>query len=245
MYPFIVIALGIAVLLFGNRLAVLGAAVGGLLGVVLLQFFPEATLTTQLLIVLGLALGGFFAAAFARGVIEVVILVIGALGGAAAVLLFLNLFNIEQGLLNWLLAVVGGVVGLMLIRRSRRGSRDWGMVLLADLVGALLILRGLVLLFDLQRNTTLYTLILLGLLVLGFIFQGGYLRGRKGATPAPAVADKPAAAPPVEAKATMPPVTPVPPASADLPPTPVPPVTPVAPVPPPAPEPPVEPPNVA
>lgn len=229
MYPFIVIALGIAVLLFGNRLAILGAAVGGLVGVVLLQFFPDATLTTQLLIVLGLALAGFFAAAFARGVIEVVILVIGALGGAAIVLALLNLFNIDEGLLNWLLAVIGGVIGLMLIRRSRRGSRDWGMVVLADLVGALLIMRGLVLLFDLERNTTLYTLLLLGLLVAGAVVQGGFLSRRKAATPAPA---KPVAKaePPVEAKVSTPPVTPVPPASADLPASPVPPVTPVPPV---------------
>lgn len=239
MYPFIVIALGVAVLLFGNRLAILGAAVGGLLGVVLLQFFPEATLTTQLLIVLGLALGGFFAAAFARGVIEVVILVIGALGGAAAVLLFLNLFNIDQGLLNWLLAIVGGVVGLMLIRRSRRGSRDWGMVILADLVGALLVLRGLGLLFPSLRDTVWSTLILLGLLAAGGIFQGGFMKGRKAAPPAPA---KPVAKaePPVEVKTATPPVSSIPPASSELPASPVPPVTPVPPDPP---APPVEPPG--
>lgn len=199
MYPFVVIALGIAVLLFGRRLAILGAAVGGLVGVVLLQLFPEASTTTQLLIVLGLALGGFLAAAFARGIIEVVILVLGALGGAAIVLALLNLFNVDQGLLNWLLAVIGGVVGLMVIRRSRRGSRDWGMIILADLVGALLILRGLVLLFDLQRNTTLYTLLLLGLLAVGFIFQGGYLDRRKAATtPAATTPTASATTPPAE-----------------------------------------------
>lgn len=201
MYPFVVIALGIAVLLFGRRLAILGAAVGGLVGVVLLQLFPEASTTTQLLIVLGLALGGFLAAAFARGIIEVVILVLGALGGAAIVLALLNLFNVDQGLLNWLLAVIGGVVGLMVIRRSRRGSRDWGMIILADLVGALLILRGLVLLFDLQRNTTLYTLLLLGLLAVGFIFQGGYLNRRKAA-PAPAAVPPAATTPPAPADPT-------------------------------------------
>lgn len=212
MYPFILIALGIAVLLFGKRLSILGAAVGGLVGVVIASLFPDATTTTQLIIVLGLALAGFFAAAFARGVIEVVILVIGALGGAAFVLALLNLFNVDQGLLNWLLAVVGGVVGLMLIRRSRRGSNDWGMVILADLVGALLILRGLVLLFNLERNTTIYTLILLGLLVVGFIFQGGFLnRGKKDAPKA--AATPPAAAPksaaPPKAAAAPPPPAPV------------------------------------
>lgn len=216
MYPIVLIALGIAVLLFGKRLSILGAAVGGLVGVVVAQLFPEATTTTQLIIVIGMALAGFFAAAFARGIIEVVILVIGALGGAGVVLLLLNLFNVEQGLLNWLLALVGGVAGLMLIRRSRRGSNDWGMVILADLVGALLILRGLVLLFNLQRDTLIYTLILLVLLVVGFIFQGGFLnRGNKAApAAAPATAPAPKAAEPplpaaVAPKAAEPPPGPV------------------------------------
>lgn len=216
MFPLLVIALGVAVLLFGNRLAILGAAVGGLLGAVLLQLFDNPTLTTQLLVVLGMALGGFFLAAFARGVIEVVILVIGAMAGAAIVLSLLDLFNIDQGLVNWLLAIVGGVIGLMVIRRARRGDRDWGMIILADLVGALLILRGLVLLFNIERNTVLYTVILLGLLILGFVFQGGYLGRGKAAKPAPAApapapakaapppAPKPAAAPPPAAVPPMP-----------------------------------------
>lgn len=216
MYPFVLIALGIAVLLFGKRLSILGAAVGGMVGVVVAQFFPEATTTTQLVIVIGLALAGFFAAAFARGIIEVVILVIGALGGAAFVMALLNLLNIDQGLLNWLLALVGGVIGLMLIRRSRRGSNDWGMVILADLVGALLILRGLVLLFNLQRDTLLYTLILVGLLAVGFIFQGGFLNRRKAAAPPPAAVAPKAVEPPpapvepstVEPRAMEPPTKP-------------------------------------
>ena len=39
MFPVMVIALGIVVLVFGKRLAVLGAAVGALLGVGLLRLF--------------------------------------------------------------------------------------------------------------------------------------------------------------------------------------------------------------
>ncbi len=137
MFPILLIVLGAAVLAFGRRLAVLGAAVGGLLGVVLLRLIPgSGDLLIQLGVVLALALAGFFAAAFARGVIDVVILVLGALAGAAIVLGFLDLFGIDLGLMNWLLAVVGGVVGLMLIRSSRRRSRDWGMVILAGLIGA-------------------------------------------------------------------------------------------------------------
>ncbi len=40
MFPILVIAIGVAVLVFGKRLAVLGAAIGALLGVALLHFFP-------------------------------------------------------------------------------------------------------------------------------------------------------------------------------------------------------------
>ncbi len=179
MFPILLIVIGIAVLIFGRRLAVLGAAVGALLGVVLLRLFPGASeLTTQLLIVGGLALVGFFAAAFARGVIEVVILVLGALGGAAIVLAFFDLFNIDLGLLNWLLAVVGGVVGLMLMRRARRGDKDWGMIILASLIGALLVARGLGLLLPSLAGTVIATLIVLVLVGGGIAYQGGLLAGR-------------------------------------------------------------------
>jgi hypothetical protein len=127
------------VLALGRRLAVMGAAVGFLLGVGLLTLFPGSS---GPLITFGvpiaLALLGFFAAAFAKGLIDVVVLVLGALAGAAIVLAFLDLFGFDAGLMRWLLAVVGGVVGLILIRRARRGSKDWGIIILAGLVGALL-----------------------------------------------------------------------------------------------------------
>ena len=221
MFPWILIVLGIAVLLFGNRLAILGAAVGGLLGAVLLQLFPDATFATQLLIVLGLALAGFFAAAFARGVIEVVILVIGAMAGAGIVLALLDLFSIDQGILNWVLALAGGVIGLMLIRRSRRGPRDWGMIILADLVGSLLIVRGLTSVLPQLRDTTIATVILVALLVVGFVYQGGYLKARKAAKPPVTTAAPPpvsAATPPVPP--APPPVTSTPAAAPPVPPEP-------------------------
>lgn len=174
--PIILIVVGIIVLIFGRRLAILGAAVGALVGFLILQLFPSITeLGVQLLIVLGLALAGFFAAAFAKGIIEIVILVIGALAGAAVVLGILNLFNLDLGLLGWLLVVIGAVIGFMLIRRSRRGSRDWGMVILASLVGALLIARGLTQLIPALQDTLISTIVFVAALAFGIIYQGGYL----------------------------------------------------------------------
>lgn len=184
MFPILLIAIGVAVLLFGNRLAILGAAVGALLGVVLLRLFSGSSdLLFQFLLVGGLALAGFFLAAFARGVIEIIILVIGALAGAAIVLGFLDLFSIDLGLVNWLLAVAGGVIGLFLIRRARRGDRDWGMIILASLVGALLVGRGVTQLLPTLQQTWIATLIVVALAAVGLIYHGGLLRGRRSAQP--------------------------------------------------------------
>lgn len=186
MFPILLIVVGALVLVFGSRLSVLGAAVGALLGVILLQLFPEGSeLWVQLAVVLGLALVGFFAATFARGIIDVVILVLGALAGAAIVLSFLDLFSVEPGLLNWLLAVVGGVVGLMVIRRSRKSTKDWGMIILAGLLGALLVARGLILLIPSLAGGVIATLIVVVLAGAGIAYQGGLFGGRKAAPPPP------------------------------------------------------------
>ena len=185
MVAFLMIVIGIAVLIFGRRLAVLGAAVGALFGVVLLRLFGDAPdLQTTLLIVGGLALLGFITAAFAKGAIEVVILVLGALAGAAIVMAFLDLFRIDLGLTNWLLAVVGGVIGLIMMRRARRGSKDWGMVILASLIGALLVVRGSTILLPSLENTLIATLIVLVLAAGGIVYQTGILSRRSDAVEA-------------------------------------------------------------
>lgn len=187
MFPILVILIGIAVLVFGKRLAVLGAAVGALLGVGLLSLFSTSgdpilqLAVVGLLAVLGALLGGF-----ARGIVDIVILVLGALAGAAIVLGFLDLFNVGPGLLNWLLAVVGGVVGFILIRRARKGSQDWGIIILASLIGALLVTRGLTELLPSLKGSLLATVIVLVLAGVSIAFQGGFLARRKAAAQAPA-----------------------------------------------------------
>ena len=184
MFPILLIAMGAVVLLFGQRLSVLGAAVGALLGAVLLRLLPDISeLWIQLAVVIGLALVGFFAAAFARGIIEIIILVLGALAGAAIVLALLDLLRIDLGLANWLLAVAGGVAGLILIRRSRRTPPDWGMIILASLVGALLITRGLTQLLP-SLQGAIGTLLVVVLAGVSIAYQGGLLTGRKAAPPA-------------------------------------------------------------
>jgi hypothetical protein len=195
MFPILVIAIGIAVLVFGKRLAVLGAAVGALVGVGLLSLFSASgDPLLQLGLVALLAVLGALAGGFARGLVDIVILVLGALAGAAIVLGFLNLFNIGPGLLNWLLAVVGAVIGFILIRRSRKGSKDWGIIILAGLVGALLVTRGLTIWLPALQGVV-GTLIVVVLAGVSIAFQGGYFGKRKAAAQVPAATDNPSTPP--------------------------------------------------
>jgi len=180
MFPLLLIAIGIAVLVLGKRLAVLGAAVGALLGVVLLNLLsPSGGLLIQLLFVGALAVIGFFVAGFAKGIVNLVLLVMGALGGAAIVLAFFGLFNVATSLFIWILAIAGGVAGLILVQRYK----DWAMIILAGLIGGLLVTRGLINLFPsmLALQGALGTLLVLVLAAGAIVYQGGFLGKRKAA----------------------------------------------------------------
>ncbi len=190
MFPILVIAIGIAVLVFGKRLAVLGAAVGALFGLGVLSLFDlSGDPLLQFAVVGLLAVLGALAGGFARGLVDIVILVLGTLAGAGVVLWFLNLFNVEPGLLNWLLAVVGAVAGFILIRRSRKGSKDWGIMILAGLVGALLVTRGLTDLLPSLQGSVVSILIVVVLAGASIAYQGGYLGKRKAAAQEPTATD--------------------------------------------------------
>jgi hypothetical protein len=183
MFPILVIAIGIAVLAFGKRLAVLGAAVGALFGVALLRLFnvPVTEPLLALLIPGLLAVIGFFVAGFAKGIVDIVLLVLGALAGAAIVLGFLDLFNINSSWIGWLLAVVGGVIGIIMVRRFK----DWAMIILAGLIGGLLVTRGLTIWLPFLQGA-LGTLLVIVLAGGSIAFQGGLFGGRKAATQAQA-----------------------------------------------------------
>jgi hypothetical protein len=179
MFPILVIAIGIAVLAFGKRLAVLGAAVGALLGLALLHLFGGSSDPLLMLLVpILLAVIGFFVAGFAKGIVAIVLLVLGALAGAAIVLGFLDLFRLNFGLLDWLLAIVGGVVGLILVRRYK----DWALIILAGVIGGLLVTRGLTVWLPFLEGA-LGTLLVIVLAGGDIAFQGGFFARRKAAAP--------------------------------------------------------------
>lgn len=202
-FPVLIIAIGIAVLALGKRVAVLGAAVGAIVGVALLGLFniSTANLLLALLIPAGLAALGFFAAGFAKGIIHIVLLVFGALAGAGIVLAFLNLFNVPTSLLSWLLAFIGGIVGLVLIRRYS----EWGIIILSGVIGALLVTRGLTTWLP-SLQGALGTLIVLVLAGGSIGYQGGFLnrgktdkaQAKTGTTPPPQPPTTPPTAPPTK-----------------------------------------------
>jgi hypothetical protein len=169
MFPIFVIAIGIAVLVFGKRLAVLGAAVGALFGFGLLHLFPGSSGPLLLFgLPITLAVVGFFLAGFAKGIVNLVLLTMGALAGASIMLGFLDLFHINFGLLDWLLAVIGGVIGLMLVR----SFKEWAMIILSGLVGALLVTHGLTSWLPFLGGF-LGTLLVIVLAGVGIALQGG------------------------------------------------------------------------
>ncbi len=175
MYPVLVIAIGLVVLILGKRLSVLGAAVGALLGVALVALFPGASDPFTLIIVpLLLGVIGFFAVSFAKGIINIVILVLGVLAGAGIVLGFLELFTLQIGLLGWFLVAAGGVAGFILVQKFK----NWAVLILAGLIGGLLVTRGLTIWMPFL-NGAAGTLLTLALAGLGVAYQGGYLKIRK------------------------------------------------------------------
>jgi hypothetical protein len=175
MFPILVIAIGIAVLLFGKRLAVMGAAVGALLGIGLLNLFPGSTTPLTILLIPGLlaVLGAVFAG-FAKGIVNIVLMVLGAFAGAAIVLGFLDLFGLNFGWLDWVFAVIGGVIGLIMVQRFA----DLALTILAGLIGALLITRGLTDWMPFLEGF-LGTLLVMVLTGVGITYQGGLFGSKK------------------------------------------------------------------
>ena len=158
MFSILLIAIGIAVLVVGKRLAVLGAAVGALLGVTLLRWIPGSSGPLIAFgVPIGLAVLGFFVAGFAKGIVNIVLIVLGALAGVAITLAVLRpvrhqyrSFRLAVGAGRWCdwhrrcdaLQGLGADRSGRLDRRAAgdtRGLADW-LPFLAGAAGTLLVL---------------------------------------------------------------------------------------------------------
>jgi hypothetical protein len=176
----LLIGAGLGVLVFGTRLFVLGAGVGALLGVGLLRLLPGMqTGLLWLLVPVGLAIVCALGTTFFRMVLNVLMLALGALAGAAIALALLDLFGLSFRWGDWLFVLAWAIVGVIIAGRFK----DWAVILIAAFVGALLTMRGLQLLLPSMQGpiATLLALVLAGG---GIAYHGGWL-GRRQASVQP------------------------------------------------------------
>jgi hypothetical protein len=163
----ILVILGVLVLLFGRRIWIFAAGAGALLGVGLLNLIPgQTTGALGLLIPFGLAIAGALVGFFVKGFAHILAMIFGFIAGGAIVLAVFGVFGLESSLLSFLLAVVGGLIGLVLVNRFV----DWAILILAALTGALLVVRGFQI-FVPSMSPTIAWILALVLLVLGVLFQ--------------------------------------------------------------------------
>ncbi len=174
----LLVLLGVAVLLRGDRLWLLAAGAGALLGAGLELRLPGlANSFVGWLTIAGLAallgVGGFLFRRFDR----IVAFVIGFIAGGGLALGLLDALAIDLGFGDWILALIVAVVVAFLFMRYRA----WGMIVLAGLVGALLVVRGLTLWILPALAGPIGTLLALALAALGIYIN---YRRRKPASPA-------------------------------------------------------------
>lgn len=174
----LVIALGLVVLAFGNRLALFGAGVGALLGLGILRILPWSQDSLLWLIVpVGLAILFALGAGVTKGIVNLITVVLGALAGAAIVLGVLDLFSVDWGITNWILALVGAVIVAGLASKFEH----WAIIIFAAIVGALLCVRGLQMMIP-ALDGWLASLIGLVLAGGGIAYHGGFFGKRKSAS---------------------------------------------------------------
>lgn len=180
--------LGVIVWFFGNRLWLMGAGAGALLGIGLLRFFPGmADGLAGFFLVAGLAavlaVLGFIGKAFAK----IVAFAIGFIAGGGIVMGLLDVFGASLGFMDWIIALVGGGIGALLFWRYF----DWGLVILASLVGSVLVVRGAMAALLPALSGPLGGLLVLVLTVLGIYY---HYRRRVGKPVDPSGASNPDAA---------------------------------------------------
>ncbi len=130
--------LGVALLAAGRRIFWLFVAgVGFVIGLSLAsQLLPDQSDAVRLVIALAVALMGAAAAVFAQ---KVAIGVVGFLGGGWLALRLLSLLSLHLDDVAWLVFIVAGILGVLLLSRLF----EWGLVLLSALVGAVLLVDAL------------------------------------------------------------------------------------------------------
>lgn len=165
----ILLALGIIVWLFGNRMWLLGAGAGAILGFGLLGLVPSLSegwlgffIVASMAVLFGVL--GFIGKAFTK----LIAMVLGFIAGGAVVIGFMNLLNIGgMSLWAWIFALLGGLIGAGLCSRFV----DWGLIIFASLMGSMLLVRGAIEALLPSLNGTYGSLVIVVLTVLGIFYH--------------------------------------------------------------------------
>jgi len=136
MLSFVNVILGAALLVAGRKLFWLFVGViGFIIGVqVATRFFHGSDLVT---LIAGLGLGVIFAV-LAIFVETLAIGIAGFLGGGYILLSLAGLFGLDKGILAWVIFIIGGIIGAVLIA----SLFDWALIIISSLAGSSMILNA-------------------------------------------------------------------------------------------------------
>ncbi len=158
---------GAVALITGRRLYwFFVAAAGFVAGLTLANRFFQGE-SELLIIVIALA-AGLIGAVLALFLQRVAVAVAGFILTGYVLTALLELFSLSFGQLDWIVYIVAGVFGAVLVSLLF----DWALIVLSSLAGGVLIVQ----VFDLQPWIT--ALLLLGLVVFGITIQAAQLPGR-------------------------------------------------------------------
>ena len=164
MLSIVSIILGGALLIAGRKLFWLFVGAAGF--VAGLQLATQFSQGPELLaIVVALVVGAIFAvlAIFLQGV---AIGVAGFLAGGYILTVLADMLGLNQGAVSWIVYVVGGIIGLLLVIFLF----DWALITLSSLAGASLVTQALLI------PGGIASVIFLALVILGVVIQGTMLR---------------------------------------------------------------------
>jgi hypothetical protein len=162
--------IGIALLVAGRRLFWLFVgALGFIAGMQLASLVPQISDTTVLLT--GLIVGVIFAllAVFLQ---RLAVSIAGFLAGGFILTTLMTRLGME-GLSNWVIYIIGGVIGVLLVTLLF----DWALIVFSSFAGAALILQS----FSSQNvagGIIFFLLVLIGILTQGFLLRRGIRRRR-------------------------------------------------------------------
>jgi hypothetical protein len=164
----VLLVLGLVVWFYGNRMWLLGAGAGALLGFGLLNLLNiSSTSWLGFFIVAGMAILfgvlGFIGKAFTK----IIAMVIGFIAGGGLVIAFMNLLGMSVSFWSWILALLGGAIGAILLSRFI----DWGLIIFASLIGSMLMVRGLAATFQSTMVGTLQSVLALVMTGLGIFYH--------------------------------------------------------------------------